>query len=68
MVKTVEVVYYKHVVVINHARCDIVCLETLANIGNIGNLEIDIKYPKININMFACESFELLVVIEKEMM
>ena len=41
-VKTFKVVYYKHVVTINHTRCDTVCLETLPNIGNIRILEINI--------------------------
>ena len=36
------VVYYKHIVTINHTRYDTVCLEMLANIGDIGNLEINI--------------------------
>ena len=40
-VKTFKVVYYKHIVVINHTRCDTVHLETLVNIGDVGNLDIN---------------------------
>ena len=58
MVKTFKVVYYKHIVVINHTRCDTAHLEMLVNIGDVRNLEINTQ--KININMFTCESFDFV--------
>ena len=50
-VKTFKEVYYKHVVTINHSRCDTVCLEVLVNIGDVVNSEINIRMFKTNINM-----------------
>ena len=29
-----------HIAIINHIRCDTVCLESLTDIGDIGNLKI----------------------------
>ena len=40
-----------HVVVINHTRYDTVHLEVIANIGDIGNLEINIGMFGTNVNM-----------------
>ena len=36
-----EVVYYKQVVIINHTRCNTLHLESLIDIGNVGNVEIN---------------------------
>ena len=36
--KIFKIVYYKHVVIINHNRCDTVHLGSLVNIGNARNL------------------------------
>ena len=39
-VKTLKVVYYKNVEIINHTRCNTVHLASLTDIGNIRNLKI----------------------------
>ena len=54
-VKTFKEVYYKLVVIINHTRYNTVHLEVIANIGNIGNLEINIRMFKTNTNMLVYE-------------
>ena len=55
------------IVIINHTRCDTVCLETLVNIGNIIILEINIRIFKkiIPIHLHAKDSI-LLDIIRKE--
>ena len=50
-IKTFKEVYYKHVMTINHTRCDTVCLEVLVNIGDVRNLEINIRMFETNVNM-----------------
>ena len=53
--------------IINHTRCDTVHLGTLANIGNVRILEINIRiFKKYNTNTFACKRFDLLGIIRKE--
>ena len=44
--QTLEVIYYKHVVIINLTRCDTVCLESLTDIGDVGNLKIIVRVFK----------------------